>query len=146
MQSIKAIQKELRTIDEAILIKEQQIIEKVTVSIFATKLSPAEALVKWLKENNNLRYTEIARMLNRDVRGIWVTYQNTKKKHSATFKPSQIYIPLSTFNDRSRSILEHLVLYLKDQQGLDLTTISTLLNKHRNTIATTYKRGRRKQK
>ena len=143
----EVLAKELRAIEEAIAIKEHQAIEQVPVSIFATKLSPAEALVKWLKENHGLGYTEIARLLGRDVRGIWLTYQNARKKYSAPLKPeTQQYVPVSIFRDRSRSILEHLVLYLKDEQGLSLTTISALLKKHQNTIRTVYQRGRRKQK
>jgi hypothetical protein len=83
-------------------------------------------------------------LLNRDVRGIWLTYQNARKKQNAPLKTTtQAYVPLSIFKDRSRSILEHLVLHL-NEQGLSLTTISTLLNKHRNTIATAYQRGKRK--
>ena len=118
----------------------------VPVDIFSTKLSPAEALVKWLKENHRLSLTRIARTLNRDPRGIWLTYQNAKAKHPALLAPSEKpSIPLSLFKDRSRSILEHVVLYVKYEQGLSLTTISTLLRKHHSTVSTAYNRGRRKR-
>jgi len=92
-----------------------------------------------------LGFTRIARILNRDPRSIWLTYQNAQSKYPAPLTPSQKpSIPISLFKDRTRSILEHLVLYTRDEQGLSLTTISTLLNKHRNTIATAYQRGKRK--
>ena len=144
--SPKVLERKLSAIEHAIASAKQQSLEQVPVSIFATKLSPAEALVKWLRENNNLRYSEIARILNRDIVSIWITYKNARIKHSAEFKPTQQYVPLSIFRDRSLSILEHLIVFLKDQQGLDFTTIRTLLNKHRNTIATTYRRGKKKMK
>ncbi len=125
--------------------KQAKIFSKVPVAIFATNLSPAEALVKWLKENHKVSITKIARILNRDPRSIWITYRNAQAKYPKLLLSSQkITVPLSIFKDRTLSILEHLVLHLKDEQGLKLTTISTLLRKHHNTISTVYQRGKRK--
>ena len=54
---------------------------KIPVSVFKDRrLSVLEALVSYLKDNYNLRYVEIARLLNRDERNIWGVYNKAKKK------------------------------------------------------------------
>ena len=53
----------------------------IPVSVLADRsLGPLEAVVRFLKDEKNLKYSEIARMLERDERTIWVTYNNAKKK------------------------------------------------------------------
>lgn len=44
------------------------------------KLSVLESIVSYLKENSNLRYSQIAALLNRDERNIWTVYSRYKKK------------------------------------------------------------------
>lgn len=44
------------------------------------KLSVLESIVKYLKENYNLTYHQIAILTNRDDRTIWSTYNNAMKK------------------------------------------------------------------
>lgn len=44
------------------------------------KLSVLEHITKHLKENYDLGYTEIAKLLNRSPKTIWTTYQRAKKK------------------------------------------------------------------
>ncbi len=118
----------------------------VPATIFSTKLSPAEAVVKYLKENNGLAFYEIAQLINRDQRGIWGSYSRAKRKHPDAFDIgfSTHTIPLSCFNDRSKSILEHVVTHLKDKKELKPAQICALLNKKTSTIWTAYQRGRKK--
>ncbi|MBI2541325.1 hypothetical protein HYV80_01270 [Candidatus Woesearchaeota archaeon] len=53
----------------------------IPVSIFTDrKLSVLEAIVSHLKDGFNLRYGEIAALLNRDERNIWTAYKKAKKK------------------------------------------------------------------
>ena len=59
---------------------------KVPLSIFSGKLSPLEALVKYLKENLGLRFHEIASELNRDDRSIWGTYRHIRSKGGFSFE------------------------------------------------------------
>lgn len=117
----------------------------VPVSVFATSLSPAEALVKHLKEQENLTLAEISRLTNRDQRGIWSTYRRAKNKRSQTLTPSQPthLIPAKVFSDRSLSILEHAAHYLRCQR-LPIKKIALLLNKKPGTIAAVLHRARRK--
>ena len=54
---------------------------KITVSIFKKeKLSPFEAIVKYLKDDMKLTYHEIGILLNRDERNIWTVYNRARKK------------------------------------------------------------------
>ena len=53
----------------------------IPLSVFANRrYSSMEALVKHLKEEYDLAFTEIANMLARNPKTIWTTYQNAKKK------------------------------------------------------------------
>jgi len=53
----------------------------VPIHIFTNrKLAVLEALTQYLKDEFNLRYCEIASLLNRDDRTIWTVYQRAKRK------------------------------------------------------------------
>jgi len=39
-----------------------------------------ESIVEYLKDEQNMKYSEIARLLNRDDRTIWTVYKRAKKK------------------------------------------------------------------
>ena len=41
-----------------------------------------ESIVEYLKDINNMKYSEIARLLNRDPRTIWTVYKRAKKKRT----------------------------------------------------------------
>jgi len=57
----------------------------VPVSIFQdSKLSPTEALVYYLKEQRQLPFSEIAKLLHRNDRTVWTTYSRAKKKYGKT--------------------------------------------------------------
>lgn len=43
-------------------------------------LAALEAIVVYLKDSLGYNYAQIARLLNRDDRTIWTTYQRAKKK------------------------------------------------------------------
>lgn len=135
-----------KRITEVLRQKKRVLPSQIPVSIFSTELSPAEAVVKYLKEHHSLTFSEIARLINRDQRGIWGSYARARQKHPGQFDIgfTQHTIPLSCFNDRSRSILEHVVTHLKDEKKLKPAEICSLLNKKTSTIWTAYARSRRK--
>lgn len=117
----------------------------VPITIFNGKLSPAEALVKHLREHHDLRFTDIAKILNRDQRGIWCAYKASQKKEPThiPLDPHHILFPVTMFSDRNFSILEHIVIHLREKYTIN--EISKLLNKHPSTISTIQARARRKQ-
>ena len=53
----------------------------IPTSIFKTReLSILESLVVHLKDDKNMTYAQIARLLNRDDRTVWTAYQRSLKK------------------------------------------------------------------
>lgn len=53
----------------------------IPTSIFQDRdLSVLEAIAEYLKEKKGMRYSEIAKLLNRDDRTIWTSYKRAKEK------------------------------------------------------------------
>ena len=117
----------------------------IPTSIFALELSPAEALVKYLKENKSLSYSKIAKLIGRDERGVWGSYQRAQRKRKARLEPAKPYelIPLQAFTAQL-SVFEAAVLFLKDTKKLRSKKIAELLKKKPSTISTVYHRALKK--
>ena len=114
------------------------------------RLSFLESIVVYLKEVHKLSYHEIALQTNRDERNIWTIYQRAVKKLgsellSIPVEIPLIFIPLSVVKDRTLSILEIVVYYLKLQTSLTNHQIAILLNRSDKTIHTAYSRARQKK-
>ena len=108
--------------------------EDIPIEIFANrKLAPLEALVKFLREEHNLKYSEIAKLINRDQRTIWTTYNSAKKKLAAKFIVKKAEsVTVKIFQDRSLGILESLVKHLR--ASMSYAEIAKLLNRDQRTI------------
>ena len=116
----------------------------VPVTIFSGKLSPAEALTKFLKENLDLTYHEISELIGRDERGVWANYKRAAKKMPWPFEVNDtLTVPVSIFNSE-KSVLEALVLFLKDVKKLRNKKIAQLLNKNPANVWTVYSRAKKK--
>jgi hypothetical protein len=103
--------------------------KNIPLSIYYDKkLGILEATVKYLKENQNLSYHEIAIILNRDDRTIWTTYNKACKKHKELFIASGETIDPHIFSKREVAPLKTIVIYLKSK-GMSLTNISLTLNR-----------------
>lgn len=119
----------------------------IPISVFNTyALSCLEIVVKYLKENLSLGFSDIARILSRDPRTVWVTYRNSKLKNPAPLEvaSSKFYVPVHIFSDRRFSALEALVFYLYKSLSLKIVQISVLLKKDHSTIWTTLSRAKKK--
>ena len=133
------------------LIKSERMKEetiKIPLPIFTFKdLGPAESLVKYMKENLGMKFSEIARVLNRDDRTIWITYRNAAKKMPARIiekiEKKKILVPVSILADRRLSILESIVNYLKSKNFANIK-ISKVLDKDPRNIYTFYARAKKK--
>jgi hypothetical protein len=112
-----------------------------------SSLSALETIVKYLKEHKDLRFTNIAKLLNRDQRAINTTYRVSKKKMllPLQIKESKYHIPVSLFTNRELSVLENLVSYLKQEHSLSYRKIGLVLRRNERTIWTTYQRAIKKQ-
>ena len=123
--------------------------EGIPVSVFANnKLSCLELIVKYLKEEQSKTFHQIAATLNRNDRTIWSTYNNSLKKQKLRLKFERTgkIIPISIFSSREFSVLESLVIYLKDMHGYTYAEIAGLLSKDYQTIYTTYRNGGMRKK
>ena len=117
----------------------------IPVQIFSTKLSPSEAITKYLKENKQLNFSQIGKLLNRDQRGIWGSYARAKKKQSEQFEVSHEHtVPVSIFTERKFSLFEILVHHLVHEQNYKVAHISRLLNRKISTVWTVYNRAKKK--
>ena len=52
----------------------------IPVSILANRYSVLECIVKHLRDNFRLKFSQIGRLISRDPRTVWVVYNRTKKK------------------------------------------------------------------
>lgn len=119
------------------------------ISIFNNEeLGCLETIVRYLKEELNLKFHEIALLLNRNDRTIWAAYNIAckKRKEKSLVKASKFFIPVSIFKDRKFSVLELLVSYLKDNFNLRYFQIAVLLNRDERNIWTAYNNARKKKK
>jgi DNA-binding CsgD family transcriptional regulator len=115
----------------------------VPIAIFAGKLSPSESLCKYMKENLSLSYKEISELLNRDERSIWTSCKRADQKMPKKFSipTDSLLVPVNIFADRKLSILENLVMYLREQTGQTNYRIALLLNKTPSMVYVIYNRA-----
>jgi len=118
----------------------------IPVSIFKnTELSAFETVCRYLKDEAKLSYHYIAVALDRDDRTIWSTYNNSlkKRKESLVVLASEYSIPISIFKTKL-TILENIVVYLKDHYNLNYAKIAELLNRDQRNIWTVYNRAKKR--
>ena len=117
----------------------------IPVTIFSEKLGSLESLTKYMKENLEMSYREIAEELNRDQRTIWTVYKKAKEKQKEQIdvKETKIFLPASIFKDRKLTILESIIVYLKEK-GMKYSEIAKLLERDQRNIWTIYSRAVKK--
>ena len=107
--------------------------------------SALESIVLYLKEKFSLKYSEIAKILGRNQKTIWVTYDHAKKKGIIfTDTTETIRLPINIFYKQKFSVLETIVIHLKNVEDLDINSIANLLSKDYQTIWTVYRRAIKK--
>ena len=117
------------------------------VGIFSNDcLGSLEAIVKYLKENLKLKFSKIAKMLNRSSKTIWATYHKSLKKMPSSFDNAsrQVMIPVSAISNRSYSTLESVVGFIKDLEYSN-HEVALMLNLDDRTIWTVYDRVKKKK-
>lgn len=129
------------------LLKEKGEAIHIPVSVFSnTKLSGLELVCKYLKDELNINFSEISRLLNRDYRTVWTTYTAASKKHKGALSVprSRYFFPTLVLTDRRLSVLESIVSYLKDELGLRFSEIASELHRDQRNIWTVYRRAAKK--
>ena len=132
-------------------VSEQEILYKkeisVPIGIFANDvLGSLEAIVKYLKEDMKLKFSKIAKLLNRSNKTIWATYHNAVKKMPSSFGDvsREIIIPVTLIANRSFSTLESIVGFVKDF-GLTNHEVAVMLHLDDRTVWTVYDRVKKKR-
>ncbi|HLG24817.1 MAG TPA: hypothetical protein VI564_07855 [Candidatus Nanoarchaeia archaeon] len=105
-----------------------------------------EAVTKYLKEEFGLTYHKIAKLLNRDDRVVWVTYNKASKKKKEKFSVGEpnIMIPVFVFSNTFFGPLESLSKYLVEEKKMDFISISKLLKRDNRSIWACYHRSKSK--
>ena len=130
------------------LIKKQQDNSKIhlPISIFSSNLSSLETICKYLREELNLPFNEMATLLNRQPITLRTSYNKSKQKHPKKFKNFNFSqnIPISKFKDRKYTTFEIVIIHLKENCNLSLNEIASLTQRNYKTVWTTYSRAKKK--
>lgn len=112
---------------------------------YGKKLGILESVVKYLREEFKLTYHQIAVLLQRDDRVIWVTYNRASKKQKEPFfiEDPNVWLPVSLFTIKTLGPLQSIVVYLKDHSKLSFNEIAKLLNRDNRTVWAVYHRKRK---
>ena len=117
----------------------------IPLSIFNEKLSSLDVISKYLFEDRNLSLNEISKLLNRSNRNIWNAYNRSKKKFPERLVVKEsILIPISVLRNLNFTLLENIILFLKENIKLSYHEIAVLLQRDDRTIWTVYQRAKKK--
>jgi DNA-directed RNA polymerase specialized sigma24 family protein len=150
-QAIKLIEKEIKS--KFRINKEQleSLFERketiIPIEIFTKELGVLESLVKYMKENLNLRYKEIAELTARDERTIWTAYNKSRKKmkNSLDIRKSTPSIGIEKLVNEKLTFLESAIVYLKEK-GIKYSEIAKLLSRDQRNIRAIHLRANYKLK
>ena len=137
--------KRLHEVSESEILGRKEI--SIPIGVFSNDaLSCLEAIVKYMKEVLKLRFSKIAKLLNRSSKTIWATYSKASKKMPSSFDEisRRIMIPASAVSNRSFSTLESVVGFVKD---LDYSNheVAEMLHLDDRTIWTVWDRVKKKR-
>ena len=119
----------------------------IPLSIFNKKLSSLELISKYLFENENLSLKSISNLLNRSNRNIWNSYDRSKKKFPKKLPVKEsVLLPISILRNLDFTLLENIILYLKENLELSYHEIAVLLQRDDRTIWTVYNRLKQKRR
>jgi hypothetical protein len=110
------------------------------------KLGILESVTKYLKEEFKMSYHDVAKLLKRDERVVWVTYNKAirKKRGKLVVKEPNYWLPVSIFTDKNLGPLESIALYLRDKAHLSFNEIAKMLDRDNRTIWACYHKGKGK--
>lgn len=127
---------------DLVLGKEVSDPKSIPVSIFSNKLACFEAIVKYLRENCKLKFREIAELTGRKLSTALNTYSKAKAKYPNRLDvDGKEHIPIEVL-DSGKSVLEAVVVYLKDK-GMRYSEIAAALKRDQRTIWTVYARSKK---
>jgi hypothetical protein len=152
-ETITFFDKSLHREKEILQMEEKDNID-LPIRIFREGNHGLQAIVRFLKEEKKLTFSQISKLLGRDQRTIWCTYNNIKKikesqrknkislekkNKSANNKTDEVFINSSIFRERKFSILETAAIHLLNDYSVKET--ASLLGRNQMTIWTVKRRA-----
>jgi DNA-binding CsgD family transcriptional regulator len=115
----------------------------IPISIFNTKLTALESVVKYLRDDLGYSNAKTAKMLMRSSQTVWITYRNATRARPGrvTILKSDNDLPLEIFATKE-SILAAIVAHLR-KRGLTYSSIAKSLKRSPRTIATVSNRTKK---
>ena len=112
---------------------------EIPITIFSKEIGGLEVVVKFMKENLNMNYHEIAGALQRDERTIWTAYNKAIEKDKTPIKveDNEITISVELLRNRNFTVFEIIISSLKEQ-GMKFSEIAKLLDRDQRNIWTIY--------
>ena len=126
----------------------QEKAQLIPVSLFSIlPLSSLEAIVVYLRDIKALSFSEMGKLLGRNPIALNRSYHQAKIKHRHSFSvpETKYHIPCRLFLNKKQSVLENIVVYLKEEYALSNSAIAKLLNKDPRTIWTVLFRAKKKE-
>lgn len=116
------------------------------LSIFSPSISCLETICKYLREELNISFKDMAKLLNRKPITLRTSFNNANKKHPTKFTNFNFNfnIPISLLSNRKYTTFEIIIIYLKEKKQISLKNISSIFHRNYKTIWTTYSRARKK--
>jgi hypothetical protein len=98
------------------IIQERSNDVSIPLSIFSSGLECVEAMTKYLKENLNLGYTEISKLIGSKPSVVYINYQRAsgKVKKRFTLKKDDVFLLLKDITNPKLSLLENITFYLRN--------------------------------
>ncbi len=115
----------------------------VPLSIFSTRLSALQALVRFLYEERNYSFAQVGELLNRSQKTVWATYQAAKSQ-PFVYAEGELTIPIARFASRILSPLETLVVFLTEL-GFSNAETARFLSLDPRTTWTVKQRAKKKE-
>lgn len=124
----------------------EQVSVPVEVFRLCKKLGPLEAIIKYLREERQLRFVTIAKLINRDQRVVAVSYKNAARKHPArtAVKRTTYSLPITLLSETKLTAAEHIVNYLKENCKLSFAEIAVMTGRDQRTVWTLHSRSKKK--
>ncbi|MFA6889194.1 MAG: hypothetical protein WC254_06890 [Candidatus Woesearchaeota archaeon] len=133
----------LRLIKEKDKEKNEELSSYIPISLFtSTPLSSLEAITVYFREEKKYTFSHMAKLLGRNQIALSTSYRKARKKYTIPLKISQSewHIPAVILKNRTLSVLEVIVFYLKYEFRMNNKKIADILGKDPRTIWTVVQR------
>lgn len=127
------------------LVAQTQITVPLTL-ISQQQIGSLEAICRHLRNTRTFTYAQIGRLLGRDARTVWASCSKANASGAQiTMEHGAVQIPLAVLADEQLSILEAVVVHLREDLGYKPFQIAELLDRDQRVVATIWQRAMRKR-